>query len=81
MGNHECFPIDLFDFGDKGAMDWMYGNYSEFISSWVDDQAVESMKKRLSYSYTLPKRNLKLISFMGESYDGVNFWLAENPTD
>lgn len=35
MGNHETFPIEQFDFYDKGAEDWMYGNYSNFMKEWI----------------------------------------------
>lgn len=80
MGNHESFPMNIYEFGGKKEKKFQdfFGNLWEF---WIGKEASESLKKESFYEVMVPGHNLKIIALNTQAGDVMNFALIKNPTD
>lgn len=78
LGNHECFPVNVFNMGDE---QWVTKYISDLWGCRMDSEAVASLFATGSYSVLHPGTNLRVISLNTNACNNQNWWLFQNVTD
>lgn len=78
LGNHECFPVNVFRMGDE---QWVTDYVSQLWGGWMGPEAIASIQATGSYSVLHPGTNLRIISLNTNACNNQNWWLFENVTD
>ena len=79
LGNHECDPIDNFDFHEKE--NFVNENIFPLYKDFIPEQKIEDLKKNGFYEMEYPEYNIKIISVNSQMGDIFNMPLLKNSTD
>lgn len=81
MGNHESFPVNVYDYqGDRESM--LIGGLAEAWKQWLDQQAYDMLRTKGFFSIELPElNNVKIISLNTQAQNNLNFFLLKDSTD
>lgn len=81
MGNHESFPVNVYDYqGDRETM--LNGGLAETWRQWLDQQAYDMLRNKGYFKMELPElNNLKIISLNTQAQNDMNFFLLRDSTD
>ena len=81
MGNHESWPVNVYDFRSDRE-DVLNGGMANAWRQWMDADAYELLRKKGYYAVTVPEmNNLRVISLNTQAGNDKNWFLLENPTD
>ena len=78
LGNHDCFPMDLFKPGDEEVL---LKGFGDLWSAWLGPEEIKQFLINGFYSTVDPKTNVKIIGLNNEMGDNMNFWIIPNNTD
>mmetsp|Transcript_9201 Transcript_9201/g.9161 ORF Transcript_9201/g.9161 Transcript_9201/m.9161 type:complete len:420 (+) Transcript_9201:430-1689(+) len=78
FGNHGPFPVNALDPTNSS---WFLDPVTEIWGSWLDAQAIATLKSKWTYSMVHPGTNLKLIALNTQACNNGNFYLFVNVTD
>ena len=79
-GNHECFPVDIFDY-NSDAKSTLKRAFGDIWKDWIGEEAAEEVKRNMFYSKYDEKFNIRVIAIDTNTCNNLNFYLIENPTD
>lgn len=78
FGNHGSFPVNNLD---PANSTWLIDPIAQYWGSYLDAQAIASLKSKWAYSMVHPGTNLKLIALNTQACNNGNFYLIQNVTD
>jgi len=80
FGNHEAYPGDQFDVVDNTTF-WLTERLSGMWKMWLDDEALQTFRKKSYYSMVDKRFNVKIIALDTQACDSLNFYLIRDPSD
>jgi len=80
LGNHESFPVNVYDFITKREIDFNSFFADEWYD-WIGPEASLLIKKDGYYSTYYEKYNLKIISLNSQACNDQNWFLFRDQTD
>lgn len=80
IGNHEPFPVNVYDFND-GKNQVLIDGLADAWKDWLGDEAIATFKKNGFYSYYLQEKNLRIIGLHTQACNNQNWYFFDNPTD
>ena len=79
LGNHECDPIDNFDFHEK--KNFVIENIFPLYKDFIPNEKIEDLKNKGFYEMEYSDYNIKIISINSQMGDIFNMPLLKNSTD
>ena len=79
-GNHACFPVNQFSF-ELDAEKWLQDGFADNWGYWLDQNVINSLKQRGTYTMLHPGTNLRMIALNTQACNDQNFYLWVNSTD
>ena len=80
IGNHETFPVDVFDVNSENDQ-WLFDGLEKGFKEIIPDLALKQLKMRGFYSFYLKEKNLRIISIFSQTYDSLNLYLLGRQFD
>ncbi len=79
LGNHECDPIDNFDFEDKN--NFVVKNIYSLYRNWISQKQIDDLINNGFYEHRDEEHNVKIISMNSQVQDTFNMMIWKNSTD
>ncbi len=81
IGNHEFYPVDLFDPFDEVKNEKALNITAELWKDWIGEEAYKLYIKRGYYTTKHLNTNFRIVSLNTMDCDVMNFNIIKNPTD
>lgn len=82
MGNHESYPVNVYDYKNKDRETALNGGLAQAWRYWLDERAIAMQREKGHFSMTYPHlNNLKVISVNTQAGNDDNWLLLQDVTD
>lgn len=78
LGNHGCFPVNVYEFGNENYLNNLLADLWE---PWIGAEGAATVRETGSYSLLHPGSNLRIIHVNTQACNNMNFRFFANVTD